>query len=477
MGHADGETTTGRGGQRAANQGTHRLWGGRYSVPPAPALDELNRSLEVDQRLWPEDVEASRAWVQALTRAGVLTRDEAQTLDHGLARVARRLADGAAIGAADEDIHTLVERLLYEEVGDVAGKLHTGRSRNDQVATDSRLWALRAGQRLDDELRALGSALVEKAAASVDVLIPAYTHLRRAQPVRAAHWLLSHFWPLERDRRRLSDALCRTSTLPLGSAALAGSGFPVDRTLLKELLGFRAVSENSLDAVGDRDWVVELVFVAALTAGHLSRLAEDLILYSSEEFGFLRLPEAYTTGSSLMPQKRNPDGLELARGKAARLAGDVAAALAMLKGLPSGYSKDLQEDKTLLFGAVDALLLLLPATRETVAGIEILAERTAAAAEDEGLLATDLADELVRRGVPFREAHGAVGRLLRAADERGVPLAQLPDEAWRDAHPAFVQGGRPTLSAAASVDARGVPGGTGRGAVLAQLAAARRALS
>lgn len=469
--------TPGHGTGEDSQAAGHRLWGGRYAVPPARTLDELNRSLEVDRRFWREDVEASRAWVQALARAGVLTPEEARLLDEGLERVAGRLDAEDAADAQDEDIHTLVERLLYEEVGDVAGKLHTGRSRNDQVATDSRLWALRAGQRIEAELRALNAALAEKAAATLDVLIPAYTHLRRAQPVRAAHWLLSHFWAFDRDRQRLADALERVSTLPLGSGALAGSGFPVDRSLLKELLGFRAVSNNSLDAVGDRDWVVELVFVAALTAAHLSRLAEDLILYSTEEFGFLSLPEAYTTGSSLMPQKRNPDGLELARGKAARLAGDVSAALAMLKALPSGYSKDLQEDKPLLFDAFDALLALLPATRETVGGIEIDAERTATAAEDENLLATDLADELVRRGVPFREAHGAVGRLLRAADERGVSLASLPDEVWRDAHPAFLRGARPTLAALASVDARGLPGGTGRAAVLSQLAAARATLT
>jgi len=454
----------------------HRLWGGRFSVPPAPALDELNRSLPIDRRLWREDVQGSRAWVQALARAGVLTRGEARALDAGLARVATRIEAGAAEGAADEDIHTLVERLLYEEVGEVAGKLHTGRSRNDQVATDSRLWALQAGARLQAELRALGAALAAQAEATVDLVIPAYTHLRKAQPVRVAHWLLAHFWALDRDRRRLGDALGRVATLPLGSGAIAGCAFPVDRTLLKELLGFRAISENSLDAVGDRDWVVELVFVAAMIGTHLSRMAEDLILYSSEEFAFVRLPEAYTTGSSLMPQKRNPDGLELARGKAARLIGDVAAALAMLKGLPSGYNKDMQEDKELLFGALDTLFTVLPATRETVAGLVFDEGRLARAVDDDGLLATDLADELVRRGVPFREAHGAVGRLLRAADDAGLRVAQLPDEAWAEAHPKFLAGGRPAPSPEGSAEARALPGGTARAAVLAQLEAAHAAL-
>ncbi len=453
----------------------HRLWGGRFSVPPAPALEELNRSLPIDRRLWREDIQGSRAWVQALARAGVLTRGEARALDAGLGRVAARIEAGAAEGAADEDIHTLVERLLYEEVGEVAGKLHTGRSRNDQVATDARLWALQAGARLQAELRALCAALVEQAQATVDLVIPAYTHLRKAQPVRVAHWLLAHFWALDRDRRRLFDALDRVATLPLGSGAIAGCAFPVDRTLLKELLGFRHVSENSLDAVGDRDWVVELIFVGALVGTHLSRLAEDCIIYSSEEFGFVRLPEAYTTGSSLMPQKRNPDGLELARGKAARLIGDVTAALTMLKGLPSGYNKDMQEDKELL-GAFDTLFTVLPPTRETIAGLRFNEGRLARAVDDDGLLATDLADELVRRGVPFREAHGAVGRLLRRADDDGVRVAQLPDEVWGEVHPKFLAGGRPGPSPEGSTEARAVPGGTARAAVLAQLHAARAAL-
>ncbi len=400
--------------------GGHRLWGGRYAVPPAPALEELNRSLAVDRRLWREDIRGSRAWVQALAGAGVLAPADAVTLDAGLARVAVRLEAGEGEHATDEDIHTLVERLLYEEVGDLAGRLHTGRSRNDQVATDARLWALAAGERLELELRALGAALADQAAARIDLVMPAFTHLRRAQPVRVAHWLLAHFWPLVRDRRRLADALGRTAVLPLGSGAIAGCPFPVDRALLAQLLGFQAISENSIDAVGDRDWVAELLFVAALVGVHLSRLAEDLIVLSSQEFGLVRLPEAYTTGSSLMPQKRNPDGLELARGKAARLVGDLGAALTLLKGLPSGYDKDLQEDKELLFSAFDTLFLVLPATRETVAGLRCEEQALAAAVDDEGLLATDLADELVRRGVPFREAHAAVGRLLRRAETEGV---------------------------------------------------------
>lgn len=463
--------------EAVATTPTAKLWGGRFSVSTAPTLEELNNSLPVDQRLWREDIEASRAWVQALLRADVLTRTEAQQLDRGLLAVHTDLAASFPGDVTDEDIHSLVERLLYGKVGEVAGKLHTGRSRNDQVVTDTRLWAMRAGVRVLEELKALQSALLAQAEANVDTLMPAYTHLRRAQPVRVAHWLLSYFWALDRDRQRWTAALERVAVLPLGSGAIAGSGFNVDRTLLKELLGFRAVSENSLDAVGDRDWVCELVFVAAMTGAHLSRLAEDLIIFSSDEFDYVQLPESYTTGSSLMPQKRNPDGLELARGKAARLAGDTAGALAMLKGLPSGYNKDMQEDKTLLFSAIDAMLLVLPPTRETVAQLVFKVGVLQSAADREDVLATDLADELVRRGVPFREAHGAVGRLLRLAEQHGVTLQDLPADAWTAAHPAFGKGSIPRPTAQLSVEARQAIGGTGRTAVLEQIAHAQAALA
>ncbi|HUH12621.1 MAG TPA: argininosuccinate lyase, partial [Longimicrobiales bacterium] len=461
----------------ASTGSPHRLWGGRYAEGPAPTLDELNRSLPVDRRLWAEDVEGSRAWARALVEAGVLTDEQGTRLDEGLLRVHERLAAGAADAAADEDIHTLVERLLYEEVGEVAGTLHTGRSRNDQVATDTRLWALRAAARLDEELRALQGALVAQAEQTVELVMPAYTHVRRAQPVRVAHWALSHFWALERDRQRLGDALARVSVLPLGSGAVTGCAYPVDRHLLQELLGFAALSPNSLDAVGDRDWVCELVFVAALAGAHLSRLAEDLILFSSAEFAFVELPEAYTTGSSLLPQKRNPDGLELARGRAARLLGDVTASLALLKGLPTGYQKDLQEDKTLLFDAFDQLVTVLPATRETVAGLRWHGDALRAAVSDDALLAVDVADALVRRGLPFREAHGVVGRLLRAADAQGTSLGGLPDAVWRGAHPALEEGPLPEVSVEAALEARSVVGGTARGAVLAQLEQARLRLA
>ena len=321
---------------------TYQMWGGRFAMGPSEALDALNRSLPVDHRIWPQDVTASKAWVHALGRVGVLAPAEEAQLLEGLDRVAERLADGAAVGAPDEDVHTLVERLLYEEVGAVAGKLHTGRSRNDQVATDLRLWTLEAIDQVDADLAALGRTLLARAREGIDDLLPGYTHGQRAQPVRWAYVLLAHAWPLVRDRQRLADARRRVAELPLGSGALAGSGFPVDRVLLKEALGFRTVSANALDATGDRDFVAEALFALTLVGIHLSRLAADMVLYASAEFGFVRLADEFSTGSSLLPQKRNPDVFELARAKSARVLGDLVALLATLKGLSAGYSKDLQ---------------------------------------------------------------------------------------------------------------------------------------
>ncbi|HEX5726206.1 MAG TPA: argininosuccinate lyase, partial [Longimicrobiaceae bacterium] len=368
-----------------------RLWGGRFAAEPAPELDRLNRSLPVDFRLWREDVAGSQAWAGALAAAGVLTHAEAAALVAGLDAVAARLdrwTDADWQAAPDEDVHSLVERLLYEEAGEVAGRLHTGRSRNDQVATDTRLWACGAVARLDAALRALQRALLEQAEAHLDTVMPAYTHLQRAQPVSAAHWLLSHAWPLARDRERLAQARERVAVLPLGSGAVAGCPFPVDRVLLKETLGFHGLSQNSVDAVADRDWVAELLFACALVGVHLSRLAEDLVLFGSQEWGFVRFSDRFSTGSSLMPQKRNPDAMELARAKAGRLIGELTAVLAVLKGLPSGYNKDLQEDKTALFSAFDTLEAVLPAVAGTVRTLEIDAARSGAAV-DGAMLATE----------------------------------------------------------------------------------------
>jgi argininosuccinate lyase len=455
-----------------ATPAAHQMWGGRFTLGPSEALDALNRSLPVDHRLWPQDVTASKAWVHALGRVGVVTPAEESQLLEGLDRVAERLADGAAVGAPDEDVHTLVERLLFEEAGAVAGKLHTGRSRNDQVATDLRLWTLAAVDHLDADLAALGRTLVARARQAVDVLLPGYTHGQRAQPVRWAYVLLAHAWPLVRDRQRLADARRRVADLPLGSGAIAGSGFPVDRVLLKEALGFRSVAANALDATGDRDFVAEVLFALALVGTHLSRLAAELVIYTSAEFGFVQLSDDFSTGSSLLPQKRNPDVLELTRAKAGRLLGDLVALVTTLKGIPAGYSKDLQEDKALLFDAFDTLALVLPAVTGAIAGLSVNAERMRAAL-DASLHATDLADLLVEAGVPFRESHGLVGRLVREAERSGVPLDRVPGPVAAGIHPALAAALAQLGTWEDSVEGRATPGGASRRSVEDQLEALR----
>lgn len=446
----------------------HQMWGGRFALGPAEALDALNRSLPVDHRLWPQDVAASKAWVHALGRVGVLSAVEEVQLLEGLDRVGERLADGAAVGAADEDVHTLVERLLYEEVGAVAGKLHTGRSRNDQVATDLRLWTLDAVDQLDADLIVLGRTIVARAAEGIGELMPGYTHGQRAQPLRWAYVLLAHAWPLARDRQRLADARRRVAELPLGSGALAGSGFPVDRVLLKEALGFRSISANALDATGDRDFVAEILFVIAMVGVHLSRLAAETILYASSEFGFLRLSDAFSTGSSLMPQKRNPDVFELTRAKAARLQGDLMALLSTLKGIPAGYQKDLQEDKSLLFDAFDTLGAVLPALSGALGTLQVDAAKMAGAL-DASLRATDVADLLVEAGIPFRESHGIVGRLVREAEKSGVPIDRVPQAAAREIHPELPGALARLGTWEDSVERRATPGGSSRASVEAQI--------
>ncbi len=450
------------------------MWGGRFALGPSEALDALNRSLPVDHRLWPQDVAASKAWVHALCQAGVVTANEEAELLGGLDRVADQLADGAAVGAPDEDIHTLVERLLYNEVGGLAGKLHTGRSRNDQVATDLRLWTLDAIDHLDAGVAALGKTLVGKAKDGINAILPGYTHGQRAQPVRWAYVLLAHAWPLVRDRQRLADARRRTAELPLGSGALAGSGFPVDRVLLKEALGFRVVSPNALDATGDRDFVADVLFAIALIGTHLSRLGAELITYASGEFGFVTLADDFSTGSSLMPQKRNPDVFELARGKAGRMLGDLVALLTTLKGIPAGYQKDLQEDKALLFDACDTLATVLPAVTGAIETLTINADRMAAAL-DPAMRATDLADLLVEAGVPFRESHGLIGRLVRAAEHEHVPLDRVPQKIANAIHPALGSALAQLGTWEQSVESRATPGGASRASVESQIEELRRA--
>ncbi len=458
------------------NPDSHRLWGGRFAEGNASEMDSLNRSITTDFRLWPFDIKLSRAWAAALETAGVLTPDETLVIRSGLDRVGQRLAAGEDPLPSDEDIHTMIDRLLHDEIGAPASKLHTGRSRNDQVATATRLWTIDACDRVIASVAALQNSLIVQAEGAGDAMMPAYTHLQRAQPVLLAHWLLAHFWPLHRDRARLRAAAGGASSLPLGSGAVAGSAFAVSRTALQAELGFASISQNSIDAVSDRDFVAESIFALTLLATHLSRLSEDLIIYGTSEFGFVVFGDRFSTGSSMMPQKRNPDALELARGSAARALGNLVAMLATLKGLPSSYNKDLQEDKRLLFETVDMLLLVIPAVTGALAEIRFDRGRMETALSA-GLMATDLADYLVKRGVSFREAHAAVGQLVRESEESGVALDNLATGSFASAHTAFEEDAREWLSARRSVNRREVDGGTGPLAVGRQLLAARTARS
>lgn len=402
------------------------LWGGVFSQATDDAVRRLNDSLRFDWRLYDVDITGSQAWARAIAEVGVLTPDERDQIIDGLERVRAEFAAGSfSASPGDEDIHTAVERRLGELAGPVAGKLHTGRSRNDQVATDLLLWLLDATRTLGGQISALGEALVRQAEQHTATLMPGYTHFQPAQPVTAAHWWLNHFWPLTRDADRLERAAKSwRSECPLGSGALAGTPYPIDRQMLAERLGFHAPSHNSLDAVANRDHAAEFLFIAALLGVHLSRLAEDLIIFSNPALGFARLDERYSTGSSLMPQKRNPDPLELARGKSGRMIGQLTGLLATLKGLPSAYNKDLQEDKEPLFDAFDTLDTLLPTLTGLVASVTLNPDRMRAAL-DPAMLATDLADYLVAKGVPFREAHALAGRAVRLAETRGVALSEL----------------------------------------------------
>ncbi len=453
------------------------LWSGRFHGKLDPQAWQLNASLPFDQRMAEQDVRGSIAWAGAIFKAGVLSQAEHDLIVSGLQRIADEFAQGAfAFDESDEDIHTAVERRLKELVGAAGGKLHTGRSRNDQVATDFRLWLLEHIPALRAAIRDLQSALLERAETDFGLLMPGYTHLQRAQPILLSHWWLSHFWALQRDLERLQDLTERVAVLPLGCGALAGTPFNIDRDALATALGFLSPSPNSLDAVSDRDFAAEFLFVAALTGTHLSRFSENMVLFTTAEFGFFELSDAYATGSSLMPQKKNPDMFELGRGKAGTLLGLLTGLMATLKGLPSTYDKDLQEDKPAVFAAFDTLTGLLPVLANAIRTLTVNPQRMRAAL-DPAMLATDLADYLVEKGVPFREAHEAAGKAVAAAAESGTSIEALPLETYQSLHPGFGSDVRSVFDAEKSVSRRKSLGGTAPEAVKIQMEKAKEVMT
>jgi len=444
------------------------LWGGRFAQKLDQLAFDLNTSLPVDKRMAIQDVDGSLAWADAIHRAGILSDKEHASISLGLATVKEEFSSGRfSFAPSDEDIHTAVERRLTELIGDAAGKLHTGRSRNDQVATDFRLWMLQAIPTMEAALKDLQSALVERAETAGETIMPGYTHLQRAQPILLAHWWLSHYWSLQRDVERLQDLVKRVSISPLGSGALAGVPFDIDRIALAEALGFADVSQNSIDAVSDRDFAAEYLFCTTIIGIHLSKLAEQIVLYTSAEFGFFELSDAFSTGSSLMPQKKNPDVFELTRGKAGTLLGLLIGLLATLKGLPSTYDKDLQEDKAPVFQATDTLLAILPVLAGALRTITVKTERLRSSI-DSTMMATDLADYLVDKGVPFREAHAMAGKVVRAAGERQVSLEKMTLEAYQAIGP-FEADVYQVLDPLKSIQKRNAIGGTSLQSVKKQI--------
>jgi len=446
------------------------LWGGRFDTPPDAGAFEFGASFRFDRRLFEDDVTGSRAWARALGKAGVLSPDEARHLETALADLlAQGQADPRFVDGPDEDVHSFVERLLVERLGDAGRRLHTGRSRNEQVSVDLRLYLRRRIPRLQREIEASVAALAEQAANAADALMPAFTHLRPAQPILVAHFFLAHIAALRRDHDRLSSASAEADALTLGSGAIAGTSYAIDVHALADDLGFSRVVANSIDASSDRDFATTFLYACTLTMVHLSRLAEDLIIFCGDEHRFFELSDALSTGSSMMPQKKNPDPLELVRGKAGRSLGHLVALLTTLKGLPSGYNKDLQEDKQAVFDAEDTLLGSLTAVRSVIGGLTLNRQRAESAASGL-LLATDVADYLVGRGVPFRRAHEIVGALVRKLIAERRDFGSLTLAEWRAASDRFEGDVLGRITPRVSVAAKCTPQSTAPVAVAAVLA-------
>ena len=455
-----------------------KAWGGRFEGSMDEFVTEFGASLPVDRAMWASDIAGSLAHVRMLGRQGIVTPDEAKTIEAGLAAVCGELESGAFVfDNADEDIHMAVERALISKVGPVGGKLHTARSRNDQVATDARLHAKGLAVGLAAAVVALQEALITRADEQFGVVMPGYTHLQKAQPVLLSHHLLAYVWMLDRDGRRLQAAYDAADVSPLGSAALAGTTFPLDRRTVAEDLGFAGVTPNSLDAVSDRDFLLDLAYACAVAMMHLSRLCEELVLWSSDEFGFVILDDAYATGSSIMPQKKNPDTAELVRGKTGRVYGDLVGLLTVMKSLPLAYNKDMQEDKEGVFDAASTLADCLRAVTGMIGTLRFESARMRAGASGGFMAATDLADYLAAHGVPFREAHEVVGRLVLECERSARDLEHLTLEELRAASPVFGTDALQAVELDSVVARRTSEGGTGHDAVRAQLVVANDAVA
>ncbi|KII88645.1 hypothetical protein PLICRDRAFT_41847 [Plicaturopsis crispa FD-325 SS-3] len=453
-----------------------KLWGGRFTGKTDPLMHAFNQSLKYDQRMHSADIRGSIAYAKSLALVGILDEAEVSKITQGLQQVEQEWATGTfKVEADDEDIHTANERRLSEIIGPLGGKLHTGRSRNDQVATDMRLWLLEEVKDLESSLKGLIRVMVERADKEKDIIMPGYTHLQRGQPIRWSHLLLSHAFSFKSDLERLQQLVPRVSVLPLGSGALAGNPYGVDRDFLAKELGFASVAENSLWGVGDRDFIVEFLMWASLSMTHMSRMAEDLIIYSTAEFGFVTLSDAYSTGSSIMPQKKNPDSLELLRGKSGRIFGNMAGFMMTLKGLPSTYNKDLQEDKEPLFDAVDHTSASFKIAEGVVATMNVHGEKMRQALTMD-VLATDLADYLVRKGIPFRETHHISGRAVALAESRSCQINELSLADFQGLHPLFAEDVHGVFDFEASVEKRGSIGGPSRAGIGRQVAVLREAL-
>ncbi|KAI7891054.1 argininosuccinate lyase [Mucor mucedo] len=454
-----------------------KLWGGRFSGAVDPLMDAFNASIHFDKRMYAADCIGSIAYAKALAKNKIISDEERDQLVGGLESVMAEWESGKfVIVGGDEDIHTANERRLGELVGSVAGKLHTGRSRNDQVATDMRLWLRDEAKKILAHVKELIAVAVSRAEKEIDVIMPGYTHLQRAQPIRWSHFLLSHAWLWQSDADRLEQLIDRFNVLPLGSGALAGHAFNIDRDFLAKELGFRDYIHNSLYAVSDRDFVAEFLFWASLTMVHISRVAEDLIIYSTGEFAFVKLADAYSTGSSLMPQKKNPDSLELLRGKSGRVFGSMSGFMMSYKGIPSTYNKDLQEDKEPMFDAADTLSGSLQITAGVLSTMNIFPEKMKASLSAD-MLATDLAEYLVRKGVPFRETHHISGAAVKMAEDRNGSLSDLTVEDLKTLHPSFEEDVSKVWSFETSIENRNTPGGTAKSSVLEQISLLKTWLS